>query len=317
MTGKIGTFHSGYGGVRVPIGTIVTDSGSLTAASAIQALDGSAFNGSTETAKFNAWAQAGYPGAKDASFYASSTPIVTMSSNTAPSGYTARASSEYNSSTYAWKAMDGSLSTYWQTATAVQSGWLELSHPAVIPFGYSLSSDNMGSHTYQTPAGLILESPTDSTSDFIQTAEYDTLSWTSGQTRNFTPSQLVNSMRTRLLCMGLANSANSLLAASFRIYGADLAVIKSTSHGFTTGAAVRVAAASGQTLPTGLSANTTYYIREGADANKFTLYDTAAHATAGGSTGLITLSDCGGGAFKVYPYPTITLSTAANGKLYF
>lgn len=65
-------------------------------------------------------------------------------------------------------------------------------------------------------------------------------------------------------------------------------------HGQTTGAALTYNNGGGSSIG-GLTSGSTYYARV-ADANSFTLYDTAAHATAGGATGLMNLSSTGNNA---------------------
>ena len=78
--------------------------------------------------------------------------------------------------------------------------------------------------------------------------------------------------------------------------GVDTATdtITYTAHGQTTGAALTYNNGGGTSI-TGLTSGTTYYARV-ANANSFTLYDTAAHATAGGATGLMDLSGTGNNA---------------------
>ena len=78
--------------------------------------------------------------------------------------------------------------------------------------------------------------------------------------------------------------------------GVDTATdtITYTAHGQTTGAALAYNNGGGTSI-TGLTSGTTYYARV-ANANSFTLYDTAAHATAGGATGLMDLSGTGNNA---------------------
>lgn len=66
-----------------------------------------------------------------------------------------------------------------------------------------------------------------------------------------------------------------------------------TAHGLITGMPVQVSN-SGGALPTGLSAATTYWAAV-IDANTFYLYDTRAHALAGGATGQVQVSSNGTG----------------------
>ena len=53
-----------------------------------------------------------------------------------------------------------------------------------------------------------------------------------------------------------------------------------TNHGLRRGVTGIVFSSTGS-LPTGITAGTTYYPRDGADANKFTIYPTKADALAG------------------------------------
>ena len=75
------------------------------------------------------------------------------------------------------------------------------------------------------------------------------------------------------------------------------AVVNLTSHNANTGLGVSF---TGGTLPTGLSAAPqTYYVGV-INANSFYLYDTAAHALAGGTTGRITISSNGSGTITAW-----------------
>ena len=73
-----------------------------------------------------------------------------------------------------------------------------------------------------------------------------------------------------------------------------------TAHGLTTGEAVRLTN-SGGALPAGTDATTTYYVNV-IDANTFYLFDTRAHAVAGGATGLVNATGDGTGthSFRLY-----------------
>lgn len=96
------------------------------------------------------------------------------------------------------------------------------------------------------------------------------------------------------LAIGEYDTADAVeaVAASATDIDADTDVITVTAHGFSTGDCVNVATS--DALPTGISANTAYYIRKGND-NTFTLYDTRAHAVAGGATGLVNITAVGTG----------------------
>jgi len=72
-------------------------------------------------------------------------------------------------------------------------------------------------------------------------------------------------------------------------------VVNLTNHGLRPGSGV-VFSTTGA-LPTGLTAGTTYYAKQGADQNKFLLYPTAADAIAG--TSQVTFSGTGTGTHNV------------------
>lgn len=94
-------------------------------------------------------------------------------------------------------------------------------------------------------------------------------------------------------------------------------VITITGHGFSTGTAVQLS--SSGTLPAGLTAFTTYYVRN-VSANTITLHSTAAGATA--NTGLINITAAAGGGthrigvmtFSITKTPAATL-TALDGDV--
>lgn len=65
-------------------------------------------------------------------------------------------------------------------------------------------------------------------------------------------------------------------------------VLTSSSHGFTTGQ-VTQATKTGAAFPTGIVISTNYFIGV-IDANSFYLYDTLAHALAGGATGKVNIT---------------------------
>jgi hypothetical protein len=96
------------------------------------------------------------------------------------------------------------------------------------------------------------------------------------------------------LAIGEYDAADAVeaVAASDTDINTDTGVISITAHGFSTGDCVNVATS--DTLPTGISANTAYYVRKSSD-NAFTLYDTRARAVAGGATGLVNITAVGVG----------------------
>lgn len=64
-------------------------------------------------------------------------------------------------------------------------------------------------------------------------------------------------------------------------------VVTFTAHGLTNGDAISFSTTGA--LPTGITAGTTYYVRS-TGTDTLNLYDTSAHAVAGGSTGLVATS---------------------------
>lgn len=86
---------------------------------------------------------------------------------------------------------------------------------------------------------------------------------------------------------------------TFSSTSATPAVISVTAHQFLAGQAVQFK--SSASVPTGLTAGTTFYVAQTANliTGKFSVADTAAHAIAG--TNLITTSDTGSGTLTVIP----------------
>lgn len=80
------------------------------------------------------------------------------------------------------------------------------------------------------------------------------------------------------------------------ISNATPAVVTLTNHGLRDGTGV-VFSTTGS-LPTGVTAGTTYYAKSTA-SNTFNLYDTSAHAIAGGATGRVATSSAGSGTHTV------------------
>lgn len=77
----------------------------------------------------------------------------------------------------------------------------------------------------------------------------------------------------------------------------DAETITEVGHGLVDGTAVDFTTT--DTLPAGLSADTAYYVGEAAD-DTFKLYDTYAHAIAGGATGKVNLTDAGVGTHTLH-----------------
>lgn len=90
------------------------------------------------------------------------------------------------------------------------------------------------------------------------------------------------------------------VALDSAVAGTD--VITATAHGFTTRQAVRHDTAGGPGLGGLTTGNTTYFVRV-LSADTFSLYDSADHASAGGATGLIDITNTGSGLASPVFYP--------------
>lgn len=89
-------------------------------------------------------------------------------------------------------------------------------------------------------------------------------------------------------------------------------IVNLAAHAARTGMALQFPDNGGNALPTGLSKNTTYYLREGADANKFILHPTKADALA--NTNQVTFTGTGSGTHKVIGAYWATLDTAGRAR---
>ncbi|RQW89942.1 MAG: hypothetical protein EHM79_02225 [Geobacter sp.] len=89
-------------------------------------------------------------------------------------------------------------------------------------------------------------------------------------------------------------------------------VVNLATHGMRDGAGVEFSTTG--SLPTFSPSQSRYYIRQGADAGKFILYDTSAHAIAGGATGLVTFSGTGSGTHTVKGAYFLDLTTVQKAR---
>lgn len=89
-----------------------------------------------------------------------------------------------------------------------------------------------------------------------------------------------------------ASDAIAAVVASATGIDTDTEILTSVAHGFSDGDCVN--ATTSDTLPTGISVDTAYYVHVESD-DTFTLYDTRAHAVAGGATGLVNITAAGTG----------------------
>jgi hypothetical protein len=97
------------------------------------------------------------------------------------------------------------------------------------------------------------------------------------------------------LAIGEWNAASAKAAVVASTTGVNTTtniLTSNAAHGFTTGDCVNVATST--TLPTGISANTGYYVNV-VSTTTFKLYDTRANAVAGGTSGLIDIAAAGTG----------------------
>lgn len=89
-----------------------------------------------------------------------------------------------------------------------------------------------------------------------------------------------------------ASNAVAAVAASATDINTETDTITVTAHGLSDGDCVN--ATTSDTLPTGISADTAYYVGE-VTTDTFQLFDTRAHAIAGGATGLVNITAAGTG----------------------
>jgi hypothetical protein len=95
----------------------------------------------------------------------------------------------------------------------------------------------------------------------------------------------------------------------------DTGALTSVGHGQLTGTGVRFGTVAGATLPTGIAANTTYYMAA-TDKDTITLYDTEAHAIANdGATGVIIPSAVGAGSIRFIVNSPLTITTQDGFQL--
>lgn len=128
----------------------------------------------------------------------------------------------------------------------------------------------------------------------------------------------------RLDLDGTADGTFSLVEPSCTVSIANPCILTVTGHGAGAGYIQSFRFRTTGALPTGLSVNTVYYILY-KDANTFYVYDTLAHAVAGGSTGRIVTSGSQSGShyqriegfcqnFFVHDDDKITVYFQGNGS---
>ncbi len=88
----------------------------------------------------------------------------TMTAPTTPAGYTASASTEFDTTYVAWKAFDGAFAdSSWNSSAAGLPQWLQLQFPsAVYVASYKITSRPAGGETY-APGSFTLQGSNDGT----------------------------------------------------------------------------------------------------------------------------------------------------------
>jgi hypothetical protein len=107
-------------------------------------------------------------------------------------------------------------------------------------------------------------------------------------------------------------SPNTIILPTTVVAATDI-FTSSVAHGYTTGVLVRMEAAAGGTLPTGVSAGTDYYVRYLTDTT-FTLHTSEAGAIA--DTGKVNATNTGTATFGIAPvrmYPLEPTARQASG----
>lgn len=113
-----------------------------------------------------------------------------------------------------------------------------------------------------------------------------------------------------------ASGTKTCPVGTVTITNATPGVVSYTAHGLAAGDAVVFAVTAGGSLPTGLTAGTTYYVSSGATllANSFVVSDTQAHGIAG--TNQIATSSAGSGTFSIVAESVLYQSVAAASYVF-
>jgi len=296
-------------GLPAPIGTSFYDNGTLKKGARRYLVDG------TQVLKSSALGIATYQAykllyGKYCTFNASAAPIVIMTGDTTPANYSCASNMVIDAAYPIYKMFDNNAATLCATVVAgtYTYGYFELAHPATTIFGYALRADSAsGAMAYMPTVGKVTES-VDGT-NHIDNGFYEGFqSWTAGQERAIPLVAPIVSVKTRLWVFGTLIT-NKVVIADFRIFGADLSTIKCLNHNKPTGTAINFAPKSGGILPTGISENTTYYLRA-VDANNITLHPTLTDAI--NNTNAITITSAGSGEFYMDDDGKVTLPNTAS-----
>jgi hypothetical protein len=109
-----------------------------------------------------------------------------MTSNVLPSPLSASASSQYNTTYYAWKAFDGNTSSeYWRTSTTNGTGWLKINLGSGITKKITKVSVTAGATTGEAPKNFTLQASNDD-STYTTLLQRTNITWTAYQTQSFT-----------------------------------------------------------------------------------------------------------------------------------
>ena len=126
---------------------------------------------------------------------------------------------------------------------------------------------------------------------------------------------LISTGKSTGVDIGALEMVGSTLLASWKqgytvtITIAAPGVVTYAAHGFSNGTPITFTTTGA--LPTGITGGTVYYVRS-ASTDTFNLYDTAAHAIAGGSTGRVTTTGSQSGTHTANTYGVDGLSTTAK-----
>lgn len=293
-------------GLNAPIGCQYFDDNSLARGTSRQLRNGTVLNRASYPALYAATKlQFG----KNCNFNASGSSIVTMTSNTAPSGYIVTSSLSQTTDYY---AMDGSTGSSFP-GNSYQESWWQLEHPSRPILGAMIGSSGPTETYKHTPSAVKVDLYDGSI--WHNVLRQKSLVWSSGYMTISLPfdtpyyGAVTKTKFTFAGCQGGMGYGQGVYELG--IYGADLSKILCVGHGYSTTQAVTVQNPNGA-LPAGLTEGTTYYVRN-IDANNFTLHDTAAHATA--NTNAIAITNAGTGSFKIWASDTFPLDTLANSYI--
>ena len=283
---------------NVPVGAIISDNGSIARATARKLRDGSVLNRADYPGLFN---EIKLINGLSATFDASATSGVLMTSNSLPSGYTASAKSNNSD---AWKSADRNNTTRWTSANGETNSWWQLGCPKQIAISlFMVAPSDSYSYAVQDGNLSVFDGAT-----LLERINFEALSWTSAQLRIFPLSKPLGITTFLMKNYTVQPAAGYTSMAEMGFYPPDLTKIKITGHPFATGDAVTVYNPDGA-LPNGYVEATRMYTRN-IDVDHVSIHDTAAHASA--NTNAVPISDAGTGSFKIWFADTFPIGNVSN-----